>query len=53
MLARLYNEQPEYHTAEVLEASRLGVDFLRKHARREDNRVYFCLSRDGKVCGLR
>lgn len=50
MFACLYNERAEYHTQEILEASRLGVDFLRKHAvRSEDRRVYFCLDEIGQV----
>ncbi len=49
MLARLYNERAEYHTPDILAACKSGVDFLRKYVKREDNRVYFCVSDDGEV----
>lgn len=49
MLAKLYNERSEYHTEAILAACKLGVDFLRKFARRSDGRVYFSLSQAGKV----
>lgn len=50
MLSKIHNTtQPK---AELLEAARLGAEFLRRHARRPDNRVYFALSREGKPVGL-
>ena len=45
MLARLYNEcerRPEW-----LEAARLGVEFLRRHAFDPQGRCYFSLTREG------
>ena len=50
MFARLYNEHADYHTPQILAASKLGIDFLRKHAHRpHDHRVYFCVDQEGKV----
>ncbi len=49
MFSKLYNEMAEYHTAEILDAARLGIDFLRQHAKTRDNRVFFCVDREGKV----
>lgn len=46
MFARLYNQferRPEF-----LDAARLGVDFLRRHARDAQGRVYFSLAREGQ-----
>jgi N-acylglucosamine 2-epimerase len=46
MLGKLYNEvekRPEW-----LDASRSGVEFLRRHARDPQGRYYFSLTRDGK-----
>lgn len=44
--ARLYRElEPR---AEWLEAARLGADFIRRHGRDEQGRVYFSLTRDGR-----
>ena len=46
MLGRLYNtheQRPEW-----LDAARLGVDFLLKHAFRNDGKMNFRLTRDGK-----
>ena len=45
MLAKLYNElepRPEW-----LDAARLILDFIRKHARDREGRYYFSLARDG------
>lgn len=49
MLARLYNDRTEYQKPEILEACRIGMDFLRKHACTDDGRVFFSLTEDGKV----
>ncbi len=47
MLSRLHNHfHSQGEESEYLDAARLGMDFLRKHAR-EGNRVYFCLTRVG------
>jgi N-acylglucosamine 2-epimerase len=46
MLSRLYNsveKRPEW-----LAAARSGADFLRRHARDEQGRCYFALTRDGR-----
>lgn len=50
LFAKLYRKvdpRPEW-----LEMSKLGIDFLRKHAIRDDGRVYFKLSRDGQPITL-
>ncbi|MBC8160697.1 MAG: AGE family epimerase/isomerase [Roseiflexaceae bacterium] len=45
MFSRLYNElEPRQ---EFLDAATLGVEFLRRHARDAQGRVYFSLSQDG------
>jgi mannose/cellobiose epimerase-like protein (N-acyl-D-glucosamine 2-epimerase family) len=50
MFAKLFNEHPAYRTHEILDASRSGIEFLRAHVHRDaDHRVYFCVSKDGKV----
>lgn len=46
MFSRLYNEleaRPEF-----LDAARLGAEFIRRHARDQQGRVYFSLTRDGQ-----
>src|SRR5688500_9743896 len=46
MFSRLYNElepRPEF-----LDAARLGAEFIRRHARDPQGRVYFSLTRDGR-----
>jgi len=46
MFSRLYNsveKRPAW-----LDAARLGADFLRRHARDEQGRCYFALTRDGR-----
>jgi N-acylglucosamine 2-epimerase len=50
MLSKLYNSGiPEFHTTEILEAAKLGAEFLVKHAKEpNNNRVYFTLTREGK-----
>lgn len=45
MFARLYNELERRQ--EYLDAATLGVDFLRRHARDEQGRLYFSLTREG------
>eukprot|EP01147_Barroeca_monosierra_P007457 gene7457-535_t len=52
MLARLYNDRTEYQKPEILEACRIGMDFLRKHACTDDGRVFFSLTEDGKPIKL-
>eukprot|EP00047_Mylnosiga_fluctuans_P017606 m.63049 g.63049 ORF g.63049 m.63049 type:complete len:399 (+) comp7170_c0_seq1:109-1305(+) len=52
MLSRLYNERAEYHTPEILAACTSGAEFLRKHVRREDDRVYFCVAANGEPVKL-
>src|SRR5258708_11873643 len=46
MLAKLYNEVEQRR--EWIDAARLILDFLRKHARDAEGRYYFSLSRDGR-----
>jgi N-acylglucosamine 2-epimerase len=46
MFSKLFNtveQRPEW-----LEIARLGATFLRSHARRDDHRVYFSLTEDGR-----
>lgn len=50
MLSKLYNTV--CREDEILEAARLGADFLRKHARTEGCRVYFSLTRDGRPVSM-
>ena len=50
MLSKLFNA--DLSRAELLEAATLGAKFLREHARRPDDQVYFCLARDGKPLTL-
>ncbi len=45
MFARLYNELERRQ--EYLDAAALGVDFLRRHARDEQGRLFFSLTREG------
>jgi N-acylglucosamine 2-epimerase len=45
MLSKLYNTTAP--RPEILDVARLGAEFLRKKARRADNRVYFSLTREG------
>jgi N-acylglucosamine 2-epimerase len=46
MFSKLYNElEPR---AEYLDAARLILDFLRKHARDQQGRYYFSLTREGR-----
>ncbi|ABY34335.1 MAG TPA: N-acylglucosamine 2-epimerase [Chloroflexus aurantiacus] len=46
MFSRLYNTFEPRH--DFLAAARLGVEFLRRHARDREGRVYFSLTRDGQ-----
>lgn len=46
MMSKLYNTTGD---ARFLDMATLGADFLRKHAKTPQNRVHFCLTRDGKV----
>lgn len=50
LLSKLYNTTNEFKTKQVLDAAKLGMDFLRKYAKMSDgsNRCYFSLARDGK-----
>lgn len=50
--SRLYNEIEKYHKKEILEVALRGANFLRKYAKRDDNRCYFCLTADGKPVKL-
>ncbi len=50
MLSKLFNA--DRSSADLLEAATLGAKFLREHARRPDDQVYFCLARDGKPLTL-
>ncbi len=45
MMSAVYNTTKD---SRYLEAATPGVEFLRRHARTTDNRVYFCLTREGK-----
>ncbi len=50
MFSKLYqtiDPRPEW-----LEIARLGIEFLRQHAIREDGQVYFCLSAEGKPVAM-
>lgn len=48
MLSKIYNHLGGGDTAQVyLEGAHVGAKFLRKHAKTEGNRVYFCLTREG------
>ena len=48
MLSKLVNEDPFYAgSSALLEAARSGVEFLAKHAKRSDSRVYFSLTEAG------
>ncbi len=46
MFARLHNEVAQ--DREWLELARQGADFVRKHARNADGRVYFSVDREGR-----
>ena len=46
MFSKLYNELEQH--AEFLDAARLILDFLRRHARDEQGRYYFSLTREGR-----
>ncbi len=50
MLARLFGEDRSRH--DLFDAATLGAEFLRRHARRDDDRVYLCLARDGRPVAL-
>lgn len=50
--SRLYNETAEYQKQEILTAAENGAEFLRKYAKRSDNRCYFILTADGKPVKL-
>lgn len=52
MLSRLYNDSPDFHTPEILDAAKLGADFLRTHGPAPGNRVYFALTREGEPLKL-
>lgn len=48
MLSKIYNRLGGGDTAQVyLEGAHVGAKFLRKHAKTEGNRLYFCLTREG------
>lgn len=50
MFSKLYNTvEPK---AEWLEIARLGAEFIRAHAKRDDGRVYFSMTEDGKPLSL-
>lgn len=49
MYARLYNEESEYKTPEVLQTAKDGAQFLQKYAvNPETHKCYLSLTRDGK-----
>jgi N-acylglucosamine 2-epimerase len=49
MMSKIHNTVGEKGgTSPFLEAATLGANFLRKHARTKENRVYFSLTREGK-----
>ena len=50
--SRLYNETKTYRRREILQVAEKAADFLRKYAKRDDNRCYFCLTADGKPVKL-
>ena len=50
--SRLYNEIKEYRKREILQLAEKAAEFLRKYAKRDDNRCYFCLTADGKPVKL-
>jgi N-acylglucosamine 2-epimerase len=45
MFSKLYNELE--HRSEWLEMAKIGLDFIRRHARDEKGRCYFSLTREG------
>jgi len=47
MFARLFNEWEQRR--EYLEAAKLGADFIRHYGRDDQGRVYFSLTRDGRL----
>jgi len=50
MFSKFYNtveRKPEW-----LEIARLGAEFIRAHAKRDDGRVYFSMTEDGKPLSL-
>lgn len=49
MLSKLYLDKGD---ASLLDAARLGAEFLREHAVGEDGRAFFQLARDGAPIGL-
>ncbi|MEI6914926.1 MAG: AGE family epimerase/isomerase [Armatimonadota bacterium] len=50
MLAKMFNVYEKRQ--EWLDASRLGLDFIRRFGRNEDGRVYFSLTRDGQPASM-
>ncbi|MCC7391069.1 AGE family epimerase/isomerase [Candidatus Sumerlaeota bacterium] len=53
MMSKIYNANRDKADAQqYLDAAELGATFLRKHAKTADNRVYFCLTRDGKPVSM-
>ncbi|MEM9382072.1 MAG: AGE family epimerase/isomerase [Planctomycetota bacterium] len=49
MLARMFNGNGD---GSLLDAARLGAEFLDRHAFRDDGRAYFSLTREGLPAGL-